>query len=83
METAGLVRSTSRKGCTPDNAACESFFGRLKNEMYYCRSWAGTTVEGFMLELDAYIQRYNERRIKLSLRAMSPVEYRRHLGIAT
>lgn len=50
---------------------------------YYCRNWAGTTVEGFMLELDAYTQRYNERRIKLSLRAMSPVEYRRHLGIAT
>nr|WP_315591682.1 IS3 family transposase [uncultured Cupriavidus sp.] len=83
IKAAGLIRSMSRKGCSPDNAACEGFFGRLKNEMYYCRNWAGTTVEGFMHELNSYIQWYNERRIKLSLRAMSPVEYRRHLGIAT
>jgi putative transposase len=35
MESAGLVRSMSRKGCSPDNAACEGFFGRVKNEMFY------------------------------------------------
>jgi transposase InsO family protein len=83
IDAAGLVRSMSRKGCSPDNAACEGFFGRLKNEMYYCRNWAGTTVEAFMNELNSYIQWYNERRIKLSLQAMSPVDYRRRLGIAT
>lgn len=38
---AGLVRSMSRKGCSPDNSACEGFFGRLKNEMFYGRSWQG------------------------------------------
>ena len=27
---AGSVRSMSRKGCSPDNSACEGFFGRLK-----------------------------------------------------
>ncbi|MFS8980571.1 IS3 family transposase, partial [Cupriavidus necator] len=32
---------------------------------------------------NSYIHWYNERRIKLSLQAMSPVNYRRHLGIAT
>ncbi len=37
MRTAHLTRSMSKKGCTPDNAACEGFFGRLKNEMYYNR----------------------------------------------
>ncbi|SOZ39285.1 Integrase core domain-containing protein (plasmid) [Cupriavidus neocaledonicus] len=73
----------SRKGRSPDNAACEGFFGRLKNDIYYGRNWGGTTVEGFMHELNSYIRWYNERRIKLSLRAMSPVEYRRHLGLAT
>lgn len=26
---AKLIRSMSRKGCSPDNAACEGFFGRL------------------------------------------------------
>ena len=32
---AKLTRSMSRKGCSPDNAACEGFFGRLKMEMFY------------------------------------------------
>lgn len=31
---AKLMRSMSRKGCSPDNAACEGFFGRLKTEMF-------------------------------------------------
>ncbi|VVE84527.1 integrase [Pandoraea sputorum] len=30
-------RSMSRKGCSPDNAACESFFGRLKAELFHPR----------------------------------------------
>lgn len=83
IKSAGLVRSMSRKGCTPDNAACEGFFGRLKNEMYYRRNWANASVEQFMRELDAYIRWYNEQRIKLSLGALSPIEYRRHMGIPT
>ncbi|WP_405022668.1 IS3 family transposase [Klebsiella pneumoniae] len=33
--------------------------------------------------LDRYIRWYNEKRIKLSLGAMSPVKYRQHLGITT
>jgi transposase InsO family protein len=40
MRDAKLVRSTSRKGCSPDNAACEGFFGRLKMEMFYLLDWA-------------------------------------------
>ena len=35
---AKLVRSMSRKGCSPDNAACEGFFGRLKIEMFFERN---------------------------------------------
>jgi len=27
----------SKKGCSPDNAACEGFFGILKKEMFYDR----------------------------------------------
>jgi transposase InsO family protein len=44
METAGLQRSMSKKGCSPDNSACEGLFGRLKNEMFYSRSWVGVSV---------------------------------------
>ncbi|WP_250981549.1 IS3 family transposase [Rahnella sp. CG8] len=64
IQVSGLVRSMSRKGCSPDNAACEGFFGRLKNEMYYGRDWSGITLEGFMNNVDTYIRWYNERRIK-------------------
>nr|QTX14205.1 transposase [Klebsiella pneumoniae] len=30
INTSGLIRSMSRKGCSSDNAACEGFFGRIK-----------------------------------------------------
>jgi len=79
INASGLKRSMSRKGCSSDNAACEGFFGRVKNEMYYGRNWASTTQEEFICFLDRYIRWYNEKRIKLSLGAMSPVKYRQHL----
>jgi transposase InsO family protein len=79
---AKLVRSMSRKGCSPDNAACEGFFGRLKNELFYSRDWLSTSTEEFVVTLDAYIRWYNDTRIKDSLGFRSPVEHRRDLGIA-
>jgi transposase InsO family protein len=79
---AKLVRSMSRKGCSPDNAACEGFFGRLKIEMFFSRDWLSTTIDEFIASLDAYIQWYNEARIKISLGARSPIGHRRSLGIA-
>jgi len=81
MTDAGLTRSMSKKGCSPDNAACEGFFGRLKNEMFHGRSWVGVSIAEFIVHLDAYLHWYNHSRIKLSLNAMSPVEYRRSLGL--
>ncbi|BCN13362.1 hypothetical protein RPSD_52470 (plasmid) [Ralstonia solanacearum] len=53
---AKLVRSMSRKGYSPDNAACEGFFGRLKTELFYPRNWQSTTIEQFIQALDAYIR---------------------------
>jgi transposase InsO family protein/transposase-like protein len=79
---AKLVRSMSRKGCSPDNAACEGFFGRLKNEMFFARDWLSTTIEEFVAALDAYICWYNDARIKRSLGFRSPAEHRRSLGVA-
>ena len=81
METAGLTRSMSNKGCSPDNAACEGFFGRLKNEMFYGRSWIGVAIDDFINEINSYIEWYNTKRIKQSLGYMSPVEYRHSLGL--
>jgi len=78
---AKLIRSMSRKGCSPDNAACEGFFGRLKTELFYPRDWQATTIEQFIQAVDAYIRWYNEKRIKLSLGSLSPLEYRESLGL--
>jgi len=82
MEAAGLQRSMSRKGCSPDNSACEGLFGRLKNEMFYNRDWKGVSTHQFIQILNDYLILYNEKRIKVSLGNMSPLEYRRSLGIA-
>lgn len=55
MEKVGLSRSMSRKGCTPDNAACEGLFGRFKNEMFYNRKWSGVSMDEFIDILDGYL----------------------------
>ena len=80
---AKLIRSMSRKGCSPDNAACEGFFGRLKTELFYPRSWKNISIEQFIQIVDAYIRWYNEKRIKISLGSLSPIEYRESLGLTT
>jgi transposase InsO family protein len=82
IREARLVRSMSRKGCSPDNAACEGFFGRLKTEWFYHRDWRATTVEQFIEVLGSYIRWYNGKRIKVSLGSLSPLEYRESLGMA-
>ena len=64
-ERHGIVRSMSRKGCSPDNAAAEGFFGRLKNEFFYGRDWRGVSAEEFMGLLDAQMRFYSEGRLKL------------------
>jgi len=78
---AKLIRSMSRKGCSPDNAACEGFFGRLKIELFYARDWQGFTIEQFIKMVDSYIRWYNEKRIKISLGSRSPIQYRESLGL--
>jgi transposase InsO family protein len=82
MRDAKLVRSMSRKACSPDNAVCEGFFGRLKTELFYPQDWQTTTIDQFIEVVDSYIQWYNEKRIKISLGSLSPIEYRESLGIA-
>jgi len=82
ISDAKLIRSMSRKGCSPDNAACEGFFGLLKTELFYPRNWQATTIDQFIELVDSYIRWYNEKRIKISLGSLSPMEYRKSLGLA-
>ncbi|MCI1750791.1 MAG: IS3 family transposase [Megasphaera cerevisiae] len=81
MENASLQRSMSKKGCSPDNSACEGLFGRLKNEMFYTRDWSGISIHQFIKSLNTYLIWYNETRIQISLGNMSSLEYRRSLGL--
>jgi len=83
MSDANLTRSMSRKACSSDNAACEGFFGRLKTELFYPKSWQATTIKQLIEAVDTYIRWYNEKRIKVSLGSLSPIEYRVSLGLAT
>ena len=80
MNKVELIRSMSKKGCSPDNSACEGLFGHIKNEMFYNRDWKGVTTDEFIEYLDTYLTWFAEKRIKMSLGGMSPVEYRKKLG---
>ena len=83
MEKNGFIRSMSKKGCSPDNSACEGVFGRIKNEMFYNADWFGVNISEFIGILNDYLYWYNEKRIKKSLGYLSPIEYRHRLGLVT
>lgn len=75
-EDNGLVRSMSKKGCSPDNSACERFFGRMKTECFYNHSLEDLSLEELKIYMNRYIQWYNNDRIKNTLGGLSPVQYR-------
>lgn len=54
----------------------------MKVEMFYGRDWTGVTLDELKEEIDSYIEHYNKTRIKRSLGSMSPLQYRRSLGLA-
>lgn len=74
LANRGVIQSMSRKGNCLDNAAMESFFGIMKTELLYLQKF--DSIEQFERELRKYIIYYNNKRIKLKLNGMSPVNYR-------
>ncbi|SUT86287.1 insertion element IS476 39.2 kDa protein [Actinobacillus ureae] len=65
----------SRKGNGLDNGAMESFFGRLKTECYFGQRFE--TFEQLEKVIHAYIHYYyNNERIQVKLKGLSPVQYR-------
>ncbi|MGN0812313.1 MAG: IS3 family transposase [Candidatus Coproplasma sp.] len=76
LKEHNIIQSMSRKGNCMDNGAMESFFGRLKVEMFYGEKF--DSVEDFIDKLHTYIYYYNNERISLKLKGMSPVQYRTH-----
>jgi transposase InsO family protein len=76
LEKKGIRQSMSRKGNCLDNAVMENFFGLLKSELLYLQTF--DSMEHFKAELVEYMDYYNNRRIKLKLKGMCPVQYRLH-----
>lgn len=72
----------SAKGCSPDNAAMEGFFGLLKGESWHGRDWSGWTPARFIEELGGWIGRYNTERRSDALGGRTPAEFRAALGRA-
>ncbi|RDE92466.1 IS3 family transposase [Haemophilus parainfluenzae] len=71
----GIIQSMSRKGNCLDNAAMESFFGRLKTECFYGREF--NSREEIVDAVRDYLDYYNHRRIQLKLKGLSPIQYRK------
>ncbi len=74
----GIQQSMSRKGNCYDNCIMETFFGRMKNEMYYgCEREYGSFFAVFSDAVKNYIDYYNNIRIQKKTKWMPPVKYRK------
>lgn len=70
----GLVGSMGRVGAAGDNAAMESFFGLLQNNVLDRRQWA--TREELRVAIVTWIERtYHRRRRQSGLGRLTPIEY--------
>ena len=76
LKEHGIIQSMSRKGNCYDNCIMETFFGRLKNEMYYGYEKEYTSFESFAEAVSEYINYYNNERIQAKTKWMPPVKYR-------
>ena len=76
LKQKGIKQSMSRKGNCLDNAVIENFFGILKSELFYLKKYS--SINQLKQEIIQYIQYYNNDRIKLNLKGMSPIQYRAH-----
>ena len=76
LESKGIQASMSRKGNSPDNGMMESFFGILKSEMFYGYEKSFQSLKQLEQAIVDYIDYYNNKRIKVKLKGLSPVQYR-------
>lgn len=66
----------SRKGNSPDNDMMESFFGILKSEKFYGFEKTFKSLDELKQSIIDYIDYYNNKRIQVKLKGLSPVQYR-------
>ena len=72
----GVIQSMSRKGNCYDNCIMETFFGRLKTEMFCGLEKTYTSFEIFAKAITEYIDYYNNKRIQVKTKWMPPSAFR-------
>ncbi|MEL3959757.1 IS3 family transposase [Lysinibacillus endophyticus] len=74
LETFGIQRSLSMKGCPYDNAVAEATFKVVKTE--FANQAHFTSLEQLALELGDYVHWFNNLRIHGTLGYLTPVEFK-------
>lgn len=82
LKKHGIIQSMSRKGNCYDNCIMETFFGRLKIEMFYGQEKDFESFEKFSKAINEYIDYYNNKRIQSKTNWMPPVIYRKTSSIS-
>lgn len=81
LRDEGIKQSMSRKGNCLDNAPMENFFGIMKKEMFIGKEYTFKSLEELELAIHEYIEYYNNKRISLKLKGLTPVQYRNQSSI--
>lgn len=76
LKDRGIIQSFSRKGNCMDNSLIENFFGIMKNEMFYGEEATFETLDDLKAAMEEYIRYYNEERISLKRKGLTPLQYR-------
>ncbi len=76
LDSKEICPSISRKGNSPDNGMMKSFFGILKSEMFYGYEKDYKSLNDLEKAIINDIGFYNNKRIKVKLKGLSPVQYR-------
>jgi len=76
LKEKGIIQSMSRKGNCLDNSPMENFFGKMKNEMFYGHEYEFKTLEQLEKAMREYIDYYNNERIQVKLKGLTPCQAR-------
>lgn len=74
LRDSRIGQSMSRKGNCLDNIVMENFFSIIKSELFYLNKF--DSIASLKRQIVHYIDYYNNDRIKLKLKGLSPVKYR-------
>ena len=76
LKEKGILQSMSRKGNCYDNGVMKNFFGKMKNEIFYGHEYEFETLQQLKEAMEEYIRYYNEERIKVKLKGLTPLQVR-------